>query len=246
MTGSAPESNGGPPSSLSPPHAGDTPGTPRPGCWTPVTIMVLSGVLLVATFAGLLVGRCSAPDPKPAASVTTIRTGPSVITAIRDLARLETSQYHIERVIDLTETQKRFFGLVEVQDALLLVAAGDVIAGVDLAELRDEDVVIDNARSSIEITLPPAKILSTRLDNQRTYVHTRRTDALAQRRENLETQARQRAEQTLSDAAKEGAILERADANAAKTIEHLARAFGYREVRVRARANFDERKHAPR
>ena len=32
---------------------------------------------------------------------TTIRAQPSVVTAVRELSRLETTSYHIERVIDL-------------------------------------------------------------------------------------------------------------------------------------------------
>lgn len=223
------------------PGGGDTPGAPS-GCLTPVTGLVAGGLVFVSVMAGLTIGRCSAPDaPPPAASVQVVRDTPNVITAIRDLARLESAEFHIERVIDLTETQRRFFGMVEAKDAILLVAAGDVTAGVDLAQLREEDVRVDQAAGSIEIALPPATILSTRLDNERTYVHTRKTDALAERKESLETEARRRAEQTLADAAKEGRILERAEKNAAKTLEMLARSFGYRSVVVKTRPLADER-----
>jgi hypothetical protein len=223
------------------PRGGDTPGTPT-GCLTPTVSLVAGGLVFVSVLAGLTIGRCSAPSPAPpAASVQVLRDTPNVITAIRDLARLESAEFHIERVIDLTETQRRFFGMVQAKDAILLVAAGDVTAGVDLAELRDSDVVVDKQAGSIEISLPPAKILSTRLDNERTYVHTRKTDALAERKESLETEARRRAEQTLETAAKEGRILERAEKNAHKTLEMLARSFGYQRVVVRTRAKLDER-----
>jgi hypothetical protein len=225
------------------PNGGDTPGTPQGGCLTSITTVAVGGLVLVSIVVGLFVGRCSAGDrsPPPAATVS-VRESPSVITAIRDLARLETAQYHMERVIDLTETQRRFFGLVEAKDAILLIAAGDVTAGVDLAELRDEEIVVDETRRRIEITVPPAKILATRLDNERTYVHTRQTDTLAERRESLETEARQRAEQALAEAAKKGDILQRADRNAAKTLESLARSFGYREVVIKPRGALDESK----
>ena len=224
------------------PGGGDTPGTPS-GCLTPSVGLIAGGLVFVSVLTGLTIGRCSAPAPAaPAASVQVVRDTPNVITAIRDLARLETAEFHIERVIDLTETQRRFFGMLEAKDAILLVAAGDVTAGVDLAELRDEDIVIDKPSGSIEISLPPAKILNTRLDNERTYVHTRKTDALAERKETLETEARRRAEQTLEAAAKEGRILERAEKNAHKTMEMLGRSFGYQRVVVKTRAPLDERK----
>src|SRR4029453_16661700 len=68
--------------------------------------------------------------------VFTARPTASVIMAIRDLGRPETASYHIERVIDLRDRQERLFGLMQGEDAILLVAAADVIAGIDLTEMR--------------------------------------------------------------------------------------------------------------
>jgi hypothetical protein len=199
--------------------------------------LVLALGLIATSAAGLLIGRCSAERASvaPAASVTTIRPTPSVVTAIRDLSRLESAQYHVERVIDLTRTEKRFFDLLEVQDAILLIAAGDVTAGVDLGELGPADVAVDDAADSVVVTLPAPRILSQRLDNERTYVHSRRTDVLAERKESLETEARREAERSIVEAALESGILERAGKNAAKTIETLVRSLGYRRVEVRVR-----------
>ena len=78
---------------------------------------------------------------------TTIRPQPSVVIAVRELSRLETTTFHIERVIDLTEEQSRFWGWVKSKDAILLVAAADITAGVDLSKLRDEDVRADHGDS---------------------------------------------------------------------------------------------------
>jgi len=184
--------------------------------------------------AASCLGRVLFP-PAQLADVTIVRPTPQVIVAVRDLARLEAAQYHLERVIDLREQQSRFFGLVESEDAILLVAAGDVTAGVDLTLLRDGDVIVDPVKGEATILLPPAQVLSTRLDNERTYVHTRRTDVLAQRRENLETRARQEAERTLQQAAVEGGVLARAQRNAERTVETLVRSLGYTKVSVRTR-----------
>jgi hypothetical protein len=161
-----------------------------------------------------------------------VRATPSVIVAVRDLARLETAEMHVERVIDLTDRQERLFGLVKVQDAILLVAAADVVAGVDLAELRDEDVVVEPGGRRVRFTLPQPRVLSTRLDTEHTYVHTRSTDTLARRREDLETRARQEAERSMEAAALEAGILERARTNAARTVEALARSLGYERIIV--------------
>lgn len=81
----------------------------------------------------------------------------------------------MERVVDLREKRTRLFGLVEAEDAVLLVAAGDVIAGVDLSTLRPEDVTVDPEQQRATIILPKPTVLVTRLDAKRTYVHTRKT-----------------------------------------------------------------------
>jgi hypothetical protein len=175
-----------------------------------------------------LLKRSAEPEP----SVEVVRPTPEVIVSMRQLALLQTSSFHMERVIDLRDKQSHVFGLVHVEDAILLVAAGDVTAGVDLSTLRDEDVVVDAVKHSVRIVLPPAQILSATLDNQATYVHTRRTDALAKRQETLETRARQEAERTLRDAAIAGGILERARDGAERAVRGLARSLGFESVEL--------------
>jgi hypothetical protein len=122
--------------------------------------------------------------------------------------------------------------LVEAQDAILLVAAGDVTAGVDLSQLKEGDIQIDPTQDLVKITLPRASVFSARLDNERTYVHTRSTDLLALRKETLETRARQEAERTLEAGALEAGLLQRAERNVARTIEVLVGSLGYKEVHV--------------
>ena len=65
---------------------------------------------------------------------------------------------HMEKVIDLTDKQSRLFGLVETTDAILLVASGDVTVGVDLAKIKDEDVMVDAATGNARLVLPEPEI----------------------------------------------------------------------------------------
>jgi len=146
---------------------------------TALAVTLLLGV-------GALVGYCSRPDATaPPQTVEVVRPTPDVITAIRDLSRLETVDFHVERVVDLQDRQQVLFGMFEASDAILLVAAGDVVAGVDLAKLRPEDVIVDSEIGTATIILPPAEVLSSRLDNDRTFVYTRSTDLLARRSDAL-------------------------------------------------------------
>jgi hypothetical protein len=159
-----------------------------------------------------------------------LRTGPAVVTAIRDMARLETSSYHMERVIELKQTQKRLLGHLEVEDRVLLVAAADVTAGVDLSALTDGDVQVDAEHRRVRLRLPAPIVLSARLDNERTHVANRDTDLLARRDEALEGKARREAEATLRQAALDAGILDHARAGAERTLGALLRSLGYDDV----------------
>ncbi len=161
-----------------------------------------------------------------------LRGTSSVVYAIRDLANLETTSFHLERVIDLSETQSHLFGLVEARDAILLVAAADVVAGIDLSDLREEDVELDATGKGIKVLLPPPRVLSAHLDNERTYVHTRATDTLARRKETLETQARQEAERRLKKAALDAGILARARSTGERTVRGLLQSLGFTQIEL--------------
>ncbi len=196
---------------------------------------VIPLVLLTAMATAAITATVTSKPIAPTTVTTTVRPTPDVLRAVRDLARLESVTFHMERVIDLRETQSRAFGLVEAEDAILLVAAAEVIAGVDLAALRDGDVVVDATRSHATLTLPHATVLSTHLDPEHTFVHSRTTDLLARRQEQLESRARAEAERSLQAGAIEAGILRRAEENAARTLSGLVRALGVRDVEVRWR-----------
>jgi hypothetical protein len=202
-------------------------------------VLAAIGLLLLIALGLAFVERW-AQRAKPAlpplsSSVTVIQPTPNVLLAVRDLARLESASFHMERVIDLSEKQSHLFGLVEGEDAILLVAVADITAGVDLEKLTAADVEADPRKLRARIRLPPPEILQSALDEKRTYVHTRRTTALARRKESLETRARQAAERELVDAAREAGILKRAGDNAVRVVEGLLRSLGYREIEVTVR-----------
>jgi hypothetical protein len=209
------------------------------------TIPALLGLALAGTLgAGLLCGAlfvksCSAPAlpviPRLSSSITVVRPTPDVLVAVKDLARLESASFHMERVIDLTDKQSRLFGLVQTEDAILLVAVADVSAGVDLQKLTTNDIAVDPEKKSAKLTLPAPEVFHAELDNSKTYVHTRHTGALASRQENLETRARQEAERTLVDAALQGGLLSHASDNAKRAVEGLLRGLGYEQVLVTVR-----------
>jgi hypothetical protein len=206
--------------------------------WAPLALGTLAlgfGLALGVLSAHSCGSRAAPLLPPASSSVTIVSPTPNVLARVRDLARLETAQFHMERVIDLTDKQSKLFGLIQTEDAILLVAVANIGAGVDLQKLEADDVVIDIEHKRAAITLPAPEILHSALDGERTYVHARRTGALAERKENLETRARQEAERALLEAAREAGILARAGENARRNVEALVRSLGYEHVEVQVR-----------
>ncbi|HEX7555572.1 MAG TPA: DUF4230 domain-containing protein [Leptolinea sp.] len=150
----------------------------------------------------------------------------SIIHEIRSLARLETIQYSVEKVITADSGQEELKALFG--DKLLFVAHGEVIAGIDLEKIALEDVKLDG--KAIKIKLPPAEVLITRLDNEKSYVYDRQTGLLVRQNMELETKARQTAEQEIYKTAVEDGILKQAQTNAENYLDRLIRSMGYEEV----------------
>ena len=203
--------------------------------------LVGGSALCVGLFSALFALKtCSAPPtpliPPISSSVTVVRPTPDVLVAVRDLARLESASFHMERVIDLSDKQSKLWGMLNTEDAILLVAVAEVTGGVDLQKLAAADVVVDPVARSARINLPAPEVLHAALDNDKTYVHSRKTGTLAERRDNLETRARQEAERTLVESARQAGLLKRSGDNAKRTVEALVHSLGYDRVEVTVRS----------
>jgi hypothetical protein len=156
--------------------------------------------------------------------------GATVVREIRALSKLETGALRVEKVIALKDHQKRLHGLIDADDSLLFVAAGEVVLGVDLAKLGPEDVRFDSKTGVASIDLPSIEVLSTRFDESKSYVHSRTTDTLAQRNEGLEAAARRDALAAFTLAGKDPAAIESAKASAEKQLRGLAKAWGAKDL----------------
>ncbi|HEY3593066.1 MAG TPA: DUF4230 domain-containing protein [Polyangiaceae bacterium] len=196
-----------------------------------VVALVVALVGCVALLAGL-VGYLVADRTSPEESRTVVRPTNTILMAVRDLARLETGELHMEKVVDLTEKQNRFFGLVDTSDAILLIAAGDVTVGIDLTKLGDDDFSVDAQTGAARLTLPEPEILSVRLDEEHTYVYRRSVGMLAHRNEQLEVTARREAVRMIGDAARDAMVMDKARTQAEREVRGLLQRFGVTRVNV--------------
>lgn len=145
------------------------------------------------------------------------------INEIRALARLETIQYSIEKVITGEMgggTFDTFFG-----DKILFVGHGTVIAGIDMEKLQPENMRFENG--VLTVTLPSAEVFIATLDNDKSYVYDRQTGILTKPDPNLETLVRQKAEEEILKAALEDGILEQAQTNAEAYLFKFFAALGF-------------------
>jgi hypothetical protein len=139
------------------------------------------------------------------------------------MARLETIQYSVEKVIT-AEVNQGVFGPL-FGDRLLFVAHGYVIAGVNLSKLSVEDLQMED--DVLRVTLPDAEVFVATLNNEDSHVYDRTTGLFRKSDPDLETDARQAAEAEILNAALDDGILTQAQVNAEAFIERLLNDLGY-------------------
>ena len=152
---------------------------------------------------------------------------PAVVRRIQQLQRLETVVYSMDKIV-VGQREGKILPDFLVGDRLLLLAQGQVVAGVDFSQLQLTDVSLD--RKTIRVRLPAAEVFFTRLDSQNTRVYSRETGLLVPVDPTLETEVRQQAEQQLHDAALQDGILNTAQQNARTTLAGLLKGLGFENV----------------
>ncbi len=150
----------------------------------------------------------------------------TVIQDIRTLARLETIQYTVEQVVTADRGQGSFDFLFG--DEMLFVAHGVVIAGVDLAKMEKDDMWLDSG--VLYVRLPEPEIFIATLDNDKSYVYDRDRGLFTKGDIDLETAARQVAEDQIEQAAIEDGILELAETNAESYLSRFLGSLNYPDV----------------
>jgi hypothetical protein len=150
----------------------------------------------------------------------------TIVHEIRSLARLETIQYSVEKVVVAEKGQdelKVLFG-----DKLLLVAHGTIIAGIDLNKVDGNDFWLQG--KILHMRLPAPEIFVATLDNEKSYVYDRQTGLLTKGDPGLEGEARRVAEGAIMKAALDDGVLKQARQNAENYLARLLRSLGYPDV----------------
>lgn len=155
-------------------------------------------------------------------------TGPVVVEGIQELDQLATVRW-TESVVVTRESGGTQIERFLTGERVLLVATGDVEAGVDLAQLGDDDVRVDG--DSVTIRLPEPRILSTSLDEEQSRVYDRDFGILNLHPDDaLAEEARAVAVERIEEAARDEDIIAQARQNAESSIRAFVTSLGFGEV----------------
>jgi hypothetical protein len=158
-------------------------------------------------------------------------TGPVVVEGIQELDQLATVRW-TESVPVTRESGGDALERLFSGEKVLLIATGEVEAGVNLADIGKDDVSVNG--DSVTIKLPEPEILSASLDEEKTHVYDRDFSLLNVRPDDdLVEKARAQALVKIKGAALENEILDTAEQNAENSIRAFVTSLGFEKVRFR-------------
>jgi hypothetical protein len=200
------------------------------------TLVLAFVIVLVGVGLGLVLSTSSIVERVPVVGPLLFEeepaqttTSPVVVEGIQDLNQLATVRWR-ESVIVTRESGGTDLEQLLVGEKVLLVAAGDVEAGVDLESLGRDDVRVSG--ETVTIRLPEPEILSVSLDEEATGVYDRDFGPLNLRPDDdLVEQARAAALDRLEQTARDEEILDQAEQNAENGIRAFVTSLGFEEVR---------------
>ena len=157
-------------------------------------------------------------------------TSPVVVEGVRELDQLATVRVTESILVTRESGSENALDRLFSGEKVLLVATGDVEAGVDLSEVGEDDVRVEG--ETVTIRLPEPEVLSASLDEEKTRVYDRDYGPLNLRPDDdLVEAARAEAEERIEAAARENGVLKTAETNAEGSIGAFVRALGFEEVR---------------
>lgn len=162
-----------------------------------------------------------------------VETITPIIQRLKNIQELATTIQTMETIVP-TSADRKLGDISLATTRLLYIARGEIRAGVDLSELTEADIKINN--NKIEIDLPPAKILDSKIDVNHSWVYdydrgflNLGPDVAPQ----LQTLAQRKTLIKIVNTACNEGILKNANITAKETISQLLTINGYEQVRIK-------------
>jgi hypothetical protein len=156
-------------------------------------------------------------------------TSPVVVEGIQRLGHLATVRFN-ESVVITKESGGEGIRQLLTGEKLILVAQGDVEAGIDFSALDRIDVRVSD--ESVNIDLPEPQILSASLNEKETRVYDREIGLMPRisPSDDLAEEALDEAQDRLREATLEDGILDHVERNAEDSIRAFVTSLGFEEV----------------
>ncbi|MGW0821369.1 DUF4230 domain-containing protein [Streptomyces sp. NPDC002845] len=165
------------------------------------------------------------------------RSGPALLKSIQDISRYDAATGNFQVVVDLEKDAKYLPDAIR-GTRTLYVGAGTVDAYVDLGQVGENDVTVNEDRTSATLNLPHAALGKPALDPERSYAVSKqrglldRLGDLFSDNPNSEQAVQKLASQHIGTAAKESRLTARAESNTTDMLEGLLHSLGFEEVKV--------------
>ena len=199
------------------------------------SVVGVAVVLLVALLALFGLARLT---HWPFGSEERDRSGPAVLTAMRDLSEYHAATGQYQVLIDIQQDAKFLPDIIKGKRTIFL-AIGSVDSYVDFRKLGDDAVSVSSDRKSVSITLPRAQLSKPNVDpdqsrvlNQDLGVIDRLGNLFSDQPNPQNQQMYQVAEQRLADAARQVGLQKRAEDNTRATLDKLMRSLGFTTVDI--------------
>jgi hypothetical protein len=220
-----------------PPPAGDRTGGSGPRALRGLFWLLAVVAMVVALVVGLQSVGWLPRLHNPFGAKTTDRSQPVLLKSIQDLSRFVAAEGNFEVVIDLQDNRKYVPDFL-LSERTLFVAAGSVEAYVDFTSIGQGAITDSVDHKSVQIKLPAPALGKPNIDNRRSYVFAEQK-GLANRvgdlfggNLNRYQQLLVLAEQKISDAAHDSALLDRARDNTQKMLDAMLRSLGYTTITI--------------
>ena len=154
---------------------------------------------------------------------------PVLLQQVQTLSELVTVKYVVEKVEIWEDPPSGLIAqFVAGDNRILLLARGNVKAGVDFGQLKPADLKVDG--KTLWINLPAARITDAYLDDKETKVIERKTGFLRSFDKDLEQNVRRTAVEDMRQAAARGGILRDANDRARAQLASFFQLMGFEKV----------------
>lgn len=156
-----------------------------------------------------------------------------IVSQVRGASELTTAVFNMEAVVP-TRQDRKVGDYTLGTTTLLYIAYGEVRAGVDLKDIKPENVSVVN--DTVQIQLPPPRILDSKIDVNRSTVYDYDRGFLGLGPDvapQLQTLAQQETLKKIEAAACRENLLAQANDRAQLVVEKLLNTAGYKQVEVK-------------